>query len=379
MSIKSLIVPRIADRMLSEATLRKNRARFERERVNAGNDHEVEFFHDPSDPYSQLLENVLPTFAERYNVKLITHLVSPPDEGAAPERAKLTEYAQMDAMRLAKKAGLDFEIEDQAPATDTAVADARREKLGHYLGATLYYGGEWYWGLDRLHYLEERLMELGLRGSGSGTDVIYRQPDVPAGSSETGAQLHWYLSFRSPYTAIVRDRVKALADAYGAELQLRFVLPMVMRGLPVPPAKKKYIPLDTAREARRLGVAFGRVMDPVGKPVERGYSLLPWAREQGRGYEFVNAFLTCVWSEGIDAGSQNGMRRIVEQAGLNWEDAKGVLGNDNWRAEAEANRKDMMDRGIWGVPSFRVGDTITWGQDRLWVIEHALQKLGDTS
>ena len=42
--------------------------------------------------------------------------------------------------------------------------------------------------------------------------------------------------------------------------------------------------------------------------------------------------------------------------------------------EAEANRLEMMERGIWGVPSFRVGDTITWGQDRLWVIEHALQK-----
>ena len=37
--------------------------------------------------------------------------------------------------------------------------------------------------------------------------------------------LHWYLSFRSPYTAIVRDRVKSLADAYGANLKIRFVPP----------------------------------------------------------------------------------------------------------------------------------------------------------
>jgi 2-hydroxychromene-2-carboxylate isomerase len=35
----------------------------------------------------------------------------------------------------------------------------------------------------------------------------------------------------------------------------------------------------------------------------------------------------------------------------------------------------MMEHGVWGVPSFRVGNTVTWGQDRLWVIEHALQKL----
>ena len=377
MSIKSLIVPRIAQRLLGEARVNKHRAKFERERLMNDEDHKVEFFHDPSDPYSQLLEKVLPRFTENYKVQLITHLVSPPDDAAAPERNKLIEYSKMDAMRLAKKANFDFEVQDRPSATNTIVSDARRKKLGHYLGGTLYYGGEWYWGLDRLHYLESRLTQLGARKEGAG-GPIYEPPSKPIDSGDTGAELHWYVSFRSPYTAIVRDRVKTLADAYGAELKIHMVLPMVMRGLPVNPAKKKYIPFDTAREARRLGVAFGKIMDPVGKPVERGYSLLPWAREQGKDYEFVNAFLTSVWSEGVDAGSDSGMRKIVERAGLDWTEAKDVIDNDDWRDEAEANRAEMMNRGIWGVPSFRVGDTITWGQDRLWVIEHALQKLTDT-
>lgn len=368
-------MPLITTRMTSLETLSKKRSTFERARINAGQDHVVEFFHDPSDPYSQLLKKVLPTFAELYNVQMTTHLVSPPDDGAAPEREKLADYSKMDAMRLAKKAGLDFEIEDQAPAVNTSVADARREDLGHYLGGMLYYGGEWYWGLDRLHFLEERLMEMGVRHSGNGSQVIYKQPDVPTGSGQTGVELHWYASFRSPYTAIVRDRVKALADAYGADLKLRMVLPMVMRGLPIPKSKRTYIPLDTAREARRMNIPYGRIFDPVGKPVERGYSLIPWAREQGKDYDFANAFLTCVWSEGIDPGSSAGMSKIVERAGLDWNAAKDIVGTDDWRAEAEANRTEMMERGIWGVPSFRVGDTITWGQDRLWVIEHALQKL----
>ena len=373
MSLKSYIVPRIAQLLLGEGRLNKQRAKFERTRLTNGDGHKVQFFHDPSDPYSQLLEKVLPRFKETYKIEVITHLVSPPDDGAAPEREKLIEYSKMDAMRLAKKAGVDFDVQDRPPATNTSVSDARREKLGHYLGGTLYYGGEWYWGLDRLHYLETRLTQLGVRKGGTG-GPIYEPPTTPVSSGNTGAELHWYLSFRSPYTAIVRDRVKALADTYGAELKLRFVLPMVMRGLPVPPNKKKYIPFDTAREARRLGVPFGRIMDPVGRPVELGYSLLPWARKQGRGYEFVNAFLSCVWSEGIYARSHKGLQKIVERAGLNWSEAQDIAGNEGWRAEAEANRLEMMERGIWGVPSFRVGDTVTWGQDRLWVIEHALQK-----
>ncbi len=374
MSLNSLIVPRIAAKMLSQETQDKKRAQFERQRIKAGKDHIVEFFHDPSDPYSQLLETVLSEFSSRYKIEMVTHLVGPPDDGAAPERAKLIDYSKMDAMRLAKKAGLNFEIKAQTPAGNTFEADARREKLGHYLGGTLYYGGEWYWGLDRLHYLEARLTELGLRQDNAHKDYIYSPPQIPTGSGNTNAVIHWYTSFRSPYTAITRDRVKELADAYGAELKIRFVLPMVMRGLPVPAAKKKYIPLDTAREARRLGVEFGRVMDPVGRPVELGYSLIPWAREQGRAYEYVQSWLQGVWAEGINAGSKSGLQKIVERAGLNWSDAKSILGNDDWRAEAESNRREMMDRGIWGVPSFRVGDTITWGQDRLWVIEHALQK-----
>ena len=43
------------------------------------------------------------------------------------------------------------------------------------------------------------------------------------------------------------------------------------------------------------------------------------------------------------------------------------------RAEAEANRAEMVGLGLWGVPCFRVGDTAVWGQDRLWVIEEALR------
>ncbi|MGB0908309.1 MAG: DsbA family protein [Maricaulaceae bacterium] len=378
MSLKSYLTPRIAERIFSQGSLDRRRAKTERARVKSGEPHKVEFFHDPSDPYSQLLQQALPAFQTRYKIELLTHIVGPPDDGAVPEREALTAYAKTDAMRLAKKAGIDFALEDRPAAANTDVAtnaaDARLKQLGHYLGGTLYYGGEWYWGLDRLHYLEDRLAALCVQNNNTAAP-LYSPPTVPSGSGDTGAELHWYLSFRSPYTAIVRDRVKALADAYGAELKLRFVLPMVMRGLPVPPAKSKYIPLDTAREARRLGVPFGRIIDPVGKPVEMGYSLLPWAQEQGCGYDYVQSWLSGTWAEGIDAGSLKGLRIIVERAGLDWNAAKDIVGNDDWRSIAEANRAEMMDRGIWGVPSFRVGETITWGQDRLWVAEHALQKL----
>jgi 2-hydroxychromene-2-carboxylate isomerase len=370
-SLKSYIVPRLAERILSRERLDKQRARFEAKRT--GRPH-VEVFLDPSDPYSQLLQAVLPTFQERYHIDITLHNVGPPDDGAAPERGALAVYAAIDAARLAARAGITADLTSQPPETETSDADARLRALGHYQGGMIHYGGEWYWGLDRLHYLETRLADIGARRNDTPDAPIFTPPSSPQGSGQSGAVLHWYLSFRSPYTAIVAGRVEALAAAYGAKLRLRFVLPMVMRALPVPKAKSRYIVRDTAREAHRLGIPFGRVSDPVGTPVERGYAVLNWAVEQGRGIEFARSFLRHVWSEGVDAGSDRGLKRIVQASGLNWSDAHAQLGTDDWRDVAEANRAEMMSYGVWGVPSFRVGETAVWGQDRLWVVEDALKE-----
>ncbi|WP_018147780.1 DsbA family protein [Henriciella marina] len=390
---------------------------------------QVEYFHDVADPYSQLTAQILPEFCRRYDVELAPRLVSPPPDWAAPDREKLISYSRKDAALLAAKAGLVFEdrgaqpIDDkievalgalaaaieadrfaeeaaaigswlwagegEAPSGWAKAADlvedgnARRDKLGHYLGATFHYQGEWYWGLDRLHYLEARLQDEGADQDVRHGEFLFAPPAVleaiPVGKFGGKAELHFYLSFRSPYTAIAAKRAKALAEAYGATLRLRFVLPMVMRGLPVPRMKGLYILKDTAREARRMDIPFGKVCDPVGTPVERGYAILPWAIKEGKGYEFTQSFLSGVWAEGLDAGTDKGLKQITERAGLRWSDAKTLIGGDHWRAEAETNRSEMMALGIWGVPSFRVGDGSIWGQDRLWVIEDALNRALDVS
>ena len=129
---------------------------------------------------------------------------------------------------------------------------------------------------------------------------------------------------------------------------------------------------DAMREAERLGIPFGKMCDPLGKPVERGYAILHKAIELGKGYDFVQSFLSGVWAEGIDAGSDRGLKEITKCTELTWAEMQPLLGGDHWRADAEANQAEMFGHGIWGVPSFRVGDTAIWGQDRLWVIEDAL-------
>jgi 2-hydroxychromene-2-carboxylate isomerase len=185
--------------------------------------------------------------------------------------------------------------------------------------------------------------------------------------------LDFYCSLRSPYTYLAAPRVQRLARHYGAELRLRFLLPMVMRGLPVPRAKRIYIVQDTKREAERLGMRFGRIVDPVGPPTERGLAVLHRAIAAGKGPAFLESFLQGVFADGIDAGTDAGLGRIAARAGLDSAFVAAALADDAWRAVAQANREELLALGLWGVPSFRVdARPAQWGQDRLWAIEEDL-------
>ena len=57
-------------------------------------------------------------------------------------------------------------VDVSAAASHVTASNALRQKLGHYLGATFFYAGEWYWGIDRLHHLERRLQDLGAQRPG---------------------------------------------------------------------------------------------------------------------------------------------------------------------------------------------------------------------
>jgi 2-hydroxychromene-2-carboxylate isomerase len=409
---------------------RLRRARAALWRNITGAQAQVHYFHQADDPYSHLCAQVLARLAGSYQISLLPHLVSPPQDSAAPDRARLAHWSLRDAATLAQAHGLQA---PQAPggalpgatdvqATEAALAaaldagtflaqaasisaglwqpgsqssphnnatpqrvaeckaqgDTLRKRAGHYLGATFYYAGEWYWGLDRLHFLEERLRTEGLCGKPSAPLLAPVQEvalaPLQGPSAVPGTTLDYFLSFRSPYTYVALPRARALAAHYGAELRLRFVLPMVMRGLPVPVEKRLYIVSDVAREAQRLGMAFGNAVDPVGKPVERGYALLNRAIARGKGMEFAASFVQGVWADGLDAGSDAGLNAIAARAGFDTAWVQAALLDESWRAVAAANREDLLALDLWGVPAFRVNDLPGhWGQDRLWVIEQELR------
>lgn len=426
MSLKNWLMPSITQWWLSPERQDAARARNERKRLRAGEPHRLHYFHQVDDPYSALMAQCLPQLLERYDVVIEPHVVSPPADDAAPDRVRLQAYSRKDAAWLATRHGLQFTdigqqpsdtdiatcaalliaaiqeqrfvadsaaisqalwqgnlsagpmTTQQTPDVDTvarhvAESDALRLRLGHYNGGMLYSGGEWYWGLDRLHYLEQRLAALGAARA-MGTKPMFAPDSVsswPEGRSGDGVD--FFFSLRSPYSAIAAHRLFALTHGTQVQVRLRYVLPMVMRGLPVPKSKRMYISMDAAREARRLGVPFGRICDPLGLPTERGLSIIPLAEARGVGQQYVLSFMQGVWAEGMDAGSDRHLRRITDRAGLSWSDVQAALQDSGWRAVAETNRLEMLSLGLWGVPGLRFNDTVAWGQDRLQTIEMALR------
>ncbi len=456
----------------SERRVTTRRAKFEAARRRRGAPHVVEYFHQVDDGYSHLAAQLLVPLIETYDIKLVCHLVPGPQGKNAAEPDLLLPLSRYDAAKIAPHYGLTFppdagapkpeqvalasqilagledddfaklapqvsdalwsgsetvldSLAESHPPTNAATAEARtesgaarREQLGHYSGAMFHYGGEWYWGVDRLCHLEARLTELGARRQPVSTRSAHHQPDSPRtdarhqpGSTRTEGvspsiapararkiaprpdtptgphkdtgtlTLETYPSIRSPYTAAAFDATVALARETGVQLVVRPVLPMVMRGVPATRAKGVYIFTDAAREARARGITdWGKFRDPIGNPVQRGYSLYPWAVSQGRGIEFISAFLRAAFREGVNTNTNRGLRHVVESAGLPWNEAAEIVDNDDWIPLIEANRQAMYSFGLWGVPSFRLlnaeGQPLVhaWGQDRLWLIAKEIQR-----
>jgi 2-hydroxychromene-2-carboxylate isomerase len=259
------------------------------------------------------------------------------------------------------------------PILNSAYAELR--KAGHYQGAMLHYGGVWYWGIDRLPYLEAALAA----EHGAKPPVVTRRPEDergPLALSDKPLVCEFWFSFRSPYSYIALEQIEQILAPYGVPLQLKPVPPMITRGMAVPQVKQMYIVHDAKREADRLGVPFGEICDPKGKGVDNCLAVAHWAgqRSQADLLAFAHAAARGIWSEALDVAEYVDLRQIVERAGLPWDEAKAALGDPAAVKAANTSAAEMAVYNLWGVPSFRCGDFIAWGQDRLPLLADRLRR-----
>jgi 2-hydroxychromene-2-carboxylate isomerase len=404
--IRRRVSPRLSSWLISEKRIDASYRHYARRRDGLP---ELEFFFRVDDPRSLLMLQVLETLVARHRVNIVPRVVQTLPLWAHPAPELAANWNLADAAQLASHYGLHWSEGMRQPSAERArelatrlageeefsafcagasiacrelwlgqqptvelgeaqpralaANEARLAQLKFYDSAAVYFEGEWYAGLDRLGYLDRRL-------GGCESPLLQARPaPVPR---PVGGELEYFFSFRSPYSYLAMERVANMARDWGCSLRLSPVLPMVTRGMPVRAAKRRYIVLDAAREARALEIEFGHICDPLGTVVERCLALTYAMREDSQPMDLPRVLARAVFARGQDLSRDRVLRSVLEESTMTWGQAVKALSDESWRDWVAANRERLNGAGLWGVPCLRYAKIVCWGQDRLWVIEDAL-------
>ena len=82
--------------------------------------------------------------------------------------------------------------------------------------------------------------------------------------------------------------------------------------------------------------------------------------------------LKALWEEEADTGDRGTLATLIGDVGL---DAPSVLrqaDEERWAARRAADTAAALNRGVFGAPSYVIGEEIFWGQDRLEFLDRRL-------
>jgi 2-hydroxychromene-2-carboxylate isomerase len=189
--------------------------------------------------------------------------------------------------------------------------------------------------------------------------------------------IEFFFDFGSPATYLAHTQMPALVARTGATVRYR---PMLLGGVfkatgnqsPIMiAAKGTWLGADLERFARRYGVPFNF---PPGFPVNtlhlmRGAVV---AEEEDTLQPYVDAVFQAMWVDTKNMTEPGVVGEVLSGAGL---DAAHIFERVQEQAIKDkliANTEEAVKRGVFGAPTFFVGDEMFWGQDRLDFVEEAL-------
>jgi len=413
--------------------LKSIRSSAELKRKEENRPHEVMYFHKVDDPYSHLAIQYIDKLQSSFDISFQTILVGEENSDAVHEPSLYSNYCLNDAKRIAPFFGVEFSAESypskesvaksnkiltavdnrnfgevakklssalwsgnelilddlarEYSATDEEVSNKLelgnliRNEKDYYFGSAFYYEKELYWGVDRLHHLEDRLIDLGLKKDLDNKSICAPALSAPSKiESEIKVNLYYYPSLNSPYTYVSVKRVREMRDDYPIDLITKPVLPMLMRNMTIPAIKGKYIISDAAREGRKNDYPMGSIYSPIGKPARKAYSLFPVINEAGKGFEYIDELLRASFYDGINIGEDEYLESLIAKLDLDWSTIKKELNTKVWKKVLDDNLKDMYEGNCWGVPSFKITDSdgsnpfSVWGQDRMWLLKEEINR-----
>ena len=197
----------------------------------------------------------------------------------------------------------------------------------------------------------------------------------------TDKHIDTYFSLVSPWTHLGWDRLHAIARRHGAgvayfPIDTGVVFPAT-GGVPLPqraPERRANRLAELARWKAYLGAEdFNIVPKHFPVPPDQAGQMAIAAREQGADIGgLCRAILRAVWCQERDVADRDTLADIATAEGF---DGAALLAAgddpamaDRYKADSEA----AIARGVFGAPTYVVGDQLFWGQDRLDFLDRLL-------
>lgn len=179
-----------------------------------------------------------------------------------------------------------------------------------------------------------------------------------------------YFNFRSPYCYIASKTLFRIFDDYHANLVWR---PLGgWSGRSSPERAKVKVPLtrqDVRRITAKMGIPFTPPPISTDPTIAGAASLL--AEERGVLREWIVEVMRAEWARGLDIGDERVLIEVGEQLGLDRASLESAFVNADYLQQLDNNWAEAEEQGLIGVPSFRIGEELFWGSDRIeYVLDH---------
>jgi carboxymethylenebutenolidase len=194
----------------------------------------------------------------------------------------------------------------------------------------------------------------------------------------------YYASLNSPWTHLGAARIEAMAMANGASLRIHPVdfgtIFPASGGLPLPkraPQRQAYRLQELARWREHLGIPIN--IQPKHFPAKElpaaccVIGLRETAGDQP-AIRLAHRVLKALWQEEKDTGDRDTLSGLIRDVGLDPATVLPMAGDPRWADRREEDTKAALARGVFGAPSYVIGDDIFWGQDRLEFVQRRLAR-----
>lgn len=197
--------------------------------------------------------------------------------------------------------------------------------------------------------------------------------------AQTAKTIEFFFDIGSGASYLAYTQLPKLLARSGADIAYRpMLLGAVFKAVANPPpprVKALHARHDFARFARRYGVPLvHNPFFPVNtlQMMRAGVA----AQESGCLLAYLDLAFAGMWVEARDMGDAAILRATLEAGGLDAAALLALAATQPIKDRLKANTDEAVARGVFGAPSFFVGEEMFWGQDRMDFVEQAARDRG---